>query len=92
MIFSMDRIAMQSAKPGQKTQRAGGSCDQAAGDSRRASGNFSKGYWDRVVNRLSYLEVDDVLELVVQPGRVHHKYEVLQFTRLQSALACGSGS
>jgi len=29
--------------------------------------SFSKGYWDRVVNRLSYLEVDDVLELSFSP-------------------------
>ena len=29
--------------------------------------SFSKGYWDRVVNRLSYLEVEDVLELVFSP-------------------------
>ena len=29
--------------------------------------NFSKGYWDRVVNRLSYLDVEDVLELSFSP-------------------------
>ena len=29
--------------------------------------SFSKGYWDRVVNRLSHLEVDDVLELSFSP-------------------------
>ena len=29
--------------------------------------SFSKGYWDRVVNRLAYLEADDALELVFSP-------------------------
>jgi len=63
----MDRIAMQSAKPCQKTQRAGGSCAEAARDSAENRESFSKGYWDRVVNRLAYLEADDALELVFSP-------------------------
>lgn len=29
--------------------------------------SLSKGYWDRVVNRLAYLEPDDVLELAFSP-------------------------
>jgi hypothetical protein len=29
--------------------------------------SLSKGYWDRVVNRLAYLEADDVLELAFSP-------------------------
>ena len=29
--------------------------------------SFSKGYWDRVVNRLAYLEADDALELAFSP-------------------------
>ena len=29
--------------------------------------SFGKGYWDRVVNRLSYLETDEALELSFRP-------------------------
>ena len=29
--------------------------------------SLSKGYWDRVVNRLAYLEADDALELAFSP-------------------------
>jgi hypothetical protein len=35
-------------------------------DENRAS--LSKGYWDRVINRLAYLEADDVLELAFSPN------------------------
>ena len=30
--------------------------------------SLSKGYWDRVINRLTYLDIDDMLELPSSPG------------------------